>query len=756
MGKLRTIARRTLLTGVVVLAGGFAVGYYYYNKEVPNPLLADRKDGEGVFNPFVKIDASGKITVIAPRAEMGQGVSTTLAAFVAEELDVPLSMITVEHGPPSAAYGNFAAMKEGAPYPDFNTSMGANAFRSFGNIAAKMLSIQITGGSSSTYDLNERMRHAGALAREMLKAAAAQKLGVATSTLTTADGKVTDPASGKSLSYGELAEAAAKVEPPKDVELRDPKDWKILGKLQQRVDMLAKVTGAPIFGIDTVQPDMLFATVRINPKLFAPMTSFDASAAKTVKGVVEVVEIKTLSGHGFAVIATNTWAAFKGADAVKVVWGNAVYPKTSEEISKLLADNAKSGEGFTLRDEGDVVAGLAREGTLVEAEYSVPYLAHACMEPMNATAQFKDGQLDIWSPNQAPGIIRYICASEAGVESDKVRVHTTSLGGGFGRRGEIDFSVYATLVAMKTSGKPVKVTWTREEDLTHGAYRPANAASFKARLGSDGMPVAVHGRIAAPSILKSLMARVFPSISMMGPDRSIVDGAFNQPYGITNYRIDGVQTDINIPAGFWRSVGNSGNGFFHESFMDEVAVAGKVDPIELRLRLFEGHPVPKGVVMKVAELSNWKTPSVAGRAKGFAFTDSFGTAVGIVIEVADTPAGIKIEYVWAVADVGRAFDPDIIKAQISSAVIFGLSAAMKQEITFAGGQAQQRNFNDYDAMRIWQAPKFDIAILETREEIGGIGEPGLPPAAPALANAIFALTGKRIRHLPMSREVQFA
>ncbi len=757
MGKLRTFTRRAFLTSVVAVAGGFAVGYHYYNKDVPNPLLDDPADGEAVFNPYVKIDSTGRITIIAPRAEMGQGISTTLATLAAEELDVPLSMLSVEHGPASKAYGNDAAMKEGAPYPDFEDSFGANTFRAFGRIAAKFLALQVTGGSASTYDHFEKMRHAGASVREMLKAAAAFKLGVAASALTTANGKVTDPNSGQSLTYGELAMDAGKLVPPRDIALRDPSSWKILGKPQMRVDMLAKVTGAAIFGVDVVLPEMVYATVRMNPHLGGVMKSFDATAAMQVKSVMDVIEIKAQTGHGFAVIAANTWSAFNGADAVKVEWGDAPYAASSEELKTQLMTALTSGQTSNMRSVGDTVQQLADGNGQFEAEYYVPYLAHACMEPMNATALFAAGELDIWSPNQAPTIVQSVCADAAGIETGKVRVHTTHLGGGFGRRAEVDFSLYATLVAMKTDGKPVKVTWTREEDMTHDTYRPASAARFRAVLHPEsGLPNAVEGRVAAPSIIRSVLGRTFPSMSPMGVDRSIVDGSFNQPYDFLNFKLDAIEANIPVPVGFWRSVGNSTNAFFLESFVDEMAANSKKDPVEFRLKLMAAHPSAKGALMKVAEISNWKAPRQEGRAKGLAFTDSFGTAVAMVIEVADSPRGIKIENVWAAVDVGIALDPWIIKAQVSSAAIYGLSAAMGQQITFAGGMVEQKNFTDHDALRIWQCPAFEVAILETKEEIGGIGEPGVPPAAPALANAIFALTGKRIRHLPLSSDVQFA
>jgi isoquinoline 1-oxidoreductase subunit beta len=755
MGKLRTIARRTFLTGLVAIAGGVAVGYYYYQKEVPNPLLATPVDGEAVFNPYVKIGSDGKITVIAPRAEMGQGISTTLAALVAEELDVPLSMITVEHGPASAAYANIAMLEVGAPFPEFDDSFTASSMRKVMGVLATFLSLQVTGGSSSTNDGFEKMRHAGAVAREALKQAAAQKLGVGIDTLTTADGKVTG-ADGASLTYGELAVAASKVSLSGKIALRDHSRWKILGKSQPRVDMLAKVTGAPVFGIDVVLPDMLYATVKMNPKLGGALKGFDASAAKAIKGVVDVVEIKSYTQHGFAVIANSTWTAFKAADIVKVEWGDAPYPATTDAIAAITQNLLQSGERGYLRTVGDVESAFNAEGAVVEAQYHVPHLAHACMEPMNTTAQFKDGKLTLWSPNQAPTVVQQVCANFAGVEKQNVEVNTTMMGGGFGRRGEMDFAIYATLVALKTNGKPVKVTWTREEDMTHDTYRPASSALFRAKLGSDGMPVALDARVAAPSIAGSVLKRTFPSINPMGTDQTIAEGSYNQPYGFPNLRVGAITAAIDIPVGFWRSVGNSNNGFFHESFIDEIAVAAKKDPLELRLKLMEPHPRAHKAVETVAQMAKWSDPPVKGRAKGLAFTVSFGTWVAMVVEVAETSRGIKIENVWAAADIGKALDPDIVKAQIMSAAVYGLSAAMNQEITFANGEVEQRNFNDFDAMRIWQCPKFDITVLESGEHIGGAGEPGTPPAAPALANAIFALTGKRIRQLPLSREVQFA
>ncbi len=759
MASVAKIARRTFLIGAAAIGGGMAVGYYFYARPKGNPLETLVKGEWTTFNPYVMIEASGKIILIAPRAEMGQGIHTTLAALVAEELEVALDQVEVQHGPASGAYYNSGLAGDAAPFPAFDRSTMAQTMRAIMGGAVKAISLQVTGGSSSTIDAFEKMRLAGAAAREMLKAAAAARLGVAVETLQAENGEVFDPASGTKISYGDLALDAAKLTPPSDIKLKDRKDWKLLGKSQKRVDMRAKVTGAPIFGVDVSLPDMLFGTVKMNPNLTGRMESYDAAEALKIPGVVKIFEINCQSGHGVGVIAKNSWAAFKAANAVKVQWDKAPYPQSSAGMFTLLKDTLKPGAGSSLRTIGDVDTAFADAPAdrVVEAEYQVPFLAHATMEPMNATAQFKDGKLTLWSPNQGPTVVRYVCAGIAGIEQDNVTVHTPVMGGGFGRRGELDFSIYATLAAMQADGKPVKVIWTREEDMTHDMYRPAAVARFKARVNGDGLPVALDGRIAVPSIMRSIVKRSLPKMDGMplGPDKGLTDGAFNQPYDIADFRMDGIDAELPVPVGFWRSVGNSHNGFFHECFMDEVAAAGKLDPVAMRLKLMQPWPAAVKAVEKVAEMSGWgKTEP--GKAKGFAFTLAFGGWVAQVIEIADTPEGIKLEKIWVAADVGIALDPDNLKAQIMSGLVYGLSAAMNEEITFADGIVEQSNFHDFDAMRIWQCPQMHIEILENAEEMGGAGEISTPGAAPALANAIFALTGKRIRTLPLSREVKFA
>jgi isoquinoline 1-oxidoreductase subunit beta len=758
MSRLGTITRRTFLGLAAVAAGGLAVGYYYYRRPYPNPLEGELAEGEVTFNPYLKIGSDDTITVIAPRAEMGQGISTTLAAFVAEELDVTLDRVRVEHGPPSYAYYNAAMLEEGGGFNFWDESFTAETVRGLMGVAGKMLGLQATGGSTAARDGFDRMRQAGAAARISLVQAAASRLGVPAADLETDNGAIVHRASGRSVTYGEVAADAAALAPPSEVRLRQPGEWKLLGKRQPRVDMLDKVTGAPIFGIDVRQPDMLFATVRMSPVFGAGPVRSDVSAAAAMPGVVKIVPIDSTYGSGFGVIAENTWAAFRAAAAIDVEWGEPAYPTTHAAIVETIAQAARTGDATAMRNDGDVDAAFADAppDRVIEAEYSVPYLAHAPMEPMNCTARLKDGVLDVWAPNQMPVLVRWFCSDIAGVPGDRTNIHTTSMGGAFGRRGELDYAIYATLLAKETDGRPVQVTWTREEDTRRGVYRPASAGVFRARIGDDGLPVALDMRVAAQNMMASLMSRLFPSLPAGGSDPSITDGARNQPYTIPNYRVSEIQVPLQIPVSFWRSVGNSVNGFFHEAFMDEIAHAGNVDPVEMRRRLMADHPAAVAVVDRVAEMSGWGDPLPDGKARGFAFTLSFGSWCAQVVQIADTPAGIRLEKMWIAVDVGTALDPGIIETQMTSGAIFGLSAAMGQEITFEGGMVEQSNFHDFDSMRMHQAPEFEVAILENFHRMGGVGEVATPPAAPALANAIFALAGKRIRSLPLSREVSFA
>ena len=757
MSTIGKITRRSFLVVATAAMGGVAFGYYKYKQPFANPLEDDLAKGEATFNPYLKIAADNRITVIAPRAEMGQGIFTMLGALVAEELDVSLDQISIEHGPGASAYFNTAALKEGAPFARFDESFMAETVRSAMGVVAKFLALQVTGGSSSTIDHYEKMRLAGAAAREMLKSAAAKRFGVSASTLRTAGGKVTDPGSGKSLTYGELALDASKLTPPDEVKLKDKSEWTILGKSPPRQDMLAKVTGGRIFGIDVSEADMLYATVRMNPHLGGKLKSMDTSVAKSMRGVNKVARITSPLGEGYGVIANNTWRAFQAADAVTVEWEKAPYPDTSEAIEKQLDDTLKGEMGFTLRTLGapDTVLAAAPRDRVVEAEYFAPFLSHAAMEPMNATARLKDGWLDIWAGHQSPSIVKKIGADISGLPEDRVRAHITFLGGGFGRRGEPDFIDYAVRLALEVPGKPVKVTWTREEDMTHSPFRPMAKSRYQAVIGDDGVPRALVGSVASPSVTKSFVGRVYPSVPIGGPDAAMIDGAYNQPYAIENYRIDGRPVDLAVPTTFWRSVGCSYNAFMHESFMDEIAASGKTDPLALRRKLMKPYPVALALIDKVAEMSDWDTPLPKGKARGFAFTLAFGTWVAEVVQLSQEEAGIRIEKVFCAADAGVVLDERNFKAQMMSGIIFGLSAAVGQKITFADGVVEQMNFSDHDGLRMYQAPEIDIELLGNSPHMGGAGEPATPPVMPALANAVFALTGKRVRRMPLGDEVTF-
>jgi isoquinoline 1-oxidoreductase beta subunit len=746
MGRAAKITRRTLLIGSAAIAGGVVFGYWKYKQPYDNPLLANLKEGEAALTPFVRIDQQG-ITIITPRAEMGQGIHTTLAALVAEELDVDFDSINVEHGPASKAYFNTALLDEGVPFKPTDHGRMAEGAREFMRIPAKFLGLQMTGGSTSTPDGYVKMRTAGAAARQVLMQAAASRLDVDVATLSTRSGAVI-AADGSALPYTELAIAAAEIEPPADPQLKPKSEWRLLGKSLPRVDVVAKSTGTAKYAIDVELPGMMYATIRRNPRLGGSMNSYDSTAAEKMTGVKKIIPFT----DGVAVVATNTWYAFKASNAVKFDWGDVAYPASTDEIfARFEACFDEKYEDSQARDDGDIEAGLV-EAEILDVEYRVPFLAHATMEPMNAVALLQDGRLDVWAGNQFPTQVKIDGETITGVEPDNIHVHTTYMGGGFGRRAEIDFIKQAIEIAKQMPGTPVKLTWTREEDMTHDVYRPAAIARFRGAV-ADGKPSVFDLQLSTLSVVESQMGRY--DIPVGGPDLSIVQSAWEQPYSIPNYRVTGYRVPAMLPVGFWRSVGASQNGFFHESMIDELAHAAGTDPLEMRLSIVNHEPSRK-VIEAVAEMSSWGMPLPEGHGRGIAFVYSFGVPVAEVIEVANTGNGIRIVNVWVAADVGTALDPRNIEAQLQSGVNFGLAAAMQGEITFEDGKVQQTNFHSYDSIRMHQAPPIQVRVLENGAKIRGVGEPGTPPAAPALANAIFAATGERIRELPLNKHVHFA
>ncbi|GGZ98188.1 aldehyde dehydrogenase [Arenicella chitinivorans] len=745
MSTLGKITRRTFLVGSVAIAGGVAFGYWKYKQPIENPLKSDLDDSATALTPYIIIDQQG-VSIIAPRAEMGQGVHTTLAALVAEELEVALDSINVLHGPASNAYFNAAVLEEGIPFATTDVSRTANMVREFTKVPAKFLGLQITGGSSSIPDAFYKMRIAGAAAREVLLQAASTQLNVATSQLSANEGQVL-ASDGRSLAYTELAVTAARFEPPKEPVLKPRSQWKLLGKSMPRVDVVAKSTGTAEFSIDVELPEMLYASVRMNPRLGAPMTSFDASKAETMPGVKRIIQVN----NGVAAVASNTWYAFKAVNAVQCNWANASYANDTKGLLAAVRDSLTADhQDSQFRDDGDVEQTL-QSGQVIEAEYQVPYLAHAAMEPLNATAWLRDGKLDIWAGNQLPTQALKEGAAITGLDEENIRVHTTLMGGGFGRRAEMDFVIQAIRIAKEFEGTPVKTTWTREEDTSHDFYRPMAIARFKAKLENNTIDTCdLH--LAAPSVAESQMGRL--GVPVGGPDIMIVQAAWDQPYDIKNYRVTGYRTPKAFPVSSWRSVGGSQNGFFHESMLDEIAHAGGLDPLEMRLQLIN-HDVSRKVLEAVAELSDWGRERPNGHGLGLAFVLSFGVPTAQVIEVAAIDDSIKLVKAWAAVDVGIALDPRNVKAQVMGGMNFGLAAAMMGQITVKDGEVQERNFHNYPSLRFNQAPEIEVRVLENGDKVRGVGEPGVPPAAPALANAIFAATGKRIRELPFSKHVRF-
>lgn len=747
MGRVKTITRRGFLLASAAVAGGVVFGYWKYRQPHGNPLVEELIDGESALTPYVRIDSSG-ITLIAPRAEMGQGIHTTLAALLAEELDVSLSSVQIEHGPASSAYFNAAVLEEGVPFAQTDNGWLASKARKLMHVPARFLGMQLTGGSSSIPDAFIKMRTAGAAARHVLLEAAARQLGVEAGSLHTDNGHVVS-SDGVRLSYVSLAVEAASIEPPADPVLKEPSSWTLLGKTLPRVDMLAKCTGTAPYAIDVRLPGMRYATVRCNPHLGGGIKEIETTAALAMRGVEQVVMLP----DGFAVIASNTWLAFEAAKAVELEWPGADYPQDTAAMFDKVADAFNGDSDSLLRDDGDMESKLSAAQSILEAEYRVPYLAHATMEPMNATAWLRDNRLDVWAGNQNPTQAKKEAIALTGLNEVDIHIHTTLMGGGFGRRAEMDFIKQSIQVAQATPGIPIKLTWSREEDMQHDTYRPLAIARLQGVAG-NGVVSAMDLKLATQSTVASQMGRL--GLSVPGPDFAIVQSAWDQPYDIEHYRVSGYRVPEMLPVSSWRSVGASQNGFFHESAIDELALAAGLDPLDYRLGAMNHEP-SRRVLEAVANMCNWGSALPDGHGRGIAFVLSFGVPTAEVIEVAIDQDTVSIVRAFAAVDVGIALDPGNIEAQVQGGLNFGLAAAIMGEITVTDGRVQQSNFHDYGTLRMHQAPlSIQVQILENGERIRGIGEPGTPPAAPALANAIVAAGGPRIRSLPMKNHIRFA
>jgi isoquinoline 1-oxidoreductase beta subunit len=663
----------------------------------------------------LRIAPDGKVRVIVGKAEMGQGVYTALAMLLAEELDADWTKISVESAPVAPEYNHTA----------------------FG--------IQMTGGSTSTWSSYDQMRKAGAAARAMLVAAAAQTWQVEPATCRTEPGVVIHDASKRRLPYGELASAAAKQTPPKEVTLKDPKEFRILGKPTRRLDTPEKTNGAAVFGIDVKLPGLLTAVIARPPVFGAKLRSVNSEKTQALAGVKAVFPVPS----GVAVVADGFWPAKRGRDALQIDWDEgALSGLTSAGLRAQFADLARK-PGLVARNDGDAAAGLASAAKKVEAEYEVPYLAHAAMEPLNCTVDLREGHCEIWTGTQFQTVDRAAAAAAAGLKPEQVEIHTTFLGGGFGRRANptSDFVVEAVHVA-KAANAPVKVVWTREDDTRGGYYRPAFFDRIAAGLDAANNPVAWTHTIVGQSILGGTPFEAFGVKD--GIDGASVEGAAELPYAIPSVRVELHSPKTGIPVLWWRSVGHSHTAFVVESFFDELAHAAGKDPVEMRRALLAKHPRNLGVLNLAAEKAGWGKPLPAGRGRGLAVHESFGSYLAEVAEVSVSKDGVpRVHRVVCAIDCGPIVNPDTIKAQMESGIIFGLTAALYGEITFDKGRVQQRNFHDYRMLRIHETPEIEVHIVPSTEKQGGVGEPGVAPIAAAVGNAIFAATGKRVRRLPI-------
>ncbi len=712
MGNVTNLSRRTFLKAGAAAGGGLVIGFYL-------PGFLGLEKGAAAAAPFapnvwLKIGSDDIVTITVGQLEMGQGTMTSMPMLVAEELDVDWNQVRLEWAPADPAYGN-----------------------------AQMGGRQVTAGSRSVRGFWKPLREAGAAARAMLVEAAGETWGVAAESCSTEKGEVIHAASGRRLRYGALVEKAAGRPVPKQVPLKDSKNFRLLGQSLARLDIPEKVNGSAVYGMDVKVPNVLVARVLRCPVFGGKLAGFDSGKASAVPGVRYVVPI---SG-GVAVVADGFWSATQGLQALQVKWDegpNAAL--SSEEIRKRFIEAAQR-PGAVARNDGEVGKALAGAAKQLEAVYELPYLAHACMEPMNATADVRRDGCDVWVPTQSQTSVQEAAVKITGLPPSAVKVHTTYLGGGFGRRGEPDF-VSDAVETSKVVGRPVKVIWTREDDLQHDFYRPATYVRFWAALDESGMPIAWMQRIVQPSLRARSDPRALESTG--GVDGNSVSGAAGLPYRIPNLRVEYVWHDPGIPVGYWRSVGSSVNGYVTESFFDEVALAGGKDPYELRRQLLDKAPRHKAVLELAGEKAGWGKTLPKGRFRGVAVHESFGSFVAQVAEVSVAPDGaVRVHRVVCSVDGGWIINPDTIKAQMEGGIVYGLTAALKGEITINRGRVEQSNFDNYPMLRIQEMPEIEVYIVPSSETPGGIGEPGTPPIASAVVNAIFAATGKRIRRLPI-------
>ena len=749
------LSRRRFLLGGLAAGGVLVVGCGLLpprqRLRTAQPLPVS--NGAVALNGWVAIGPDGSVAVVVPRSEMGQGVHTALPMLLAEELDVPLSMVSIMQAPIDKIFSNVALMRDMLPFhPDERGNAKDGAQWVLAKISRE-LGIMFTGGSTSVKDAWGPMREAGAVARAMLVAAAAAEWKVAPAECVTDAGFVIHR-SGRRASYGSLAARAAGVDiDPGEIRLKQPRDFKLIGTAQPCRDARAKVDGSAAFGIDARPPGLVYAAVRMSPVVGGRIAWFDAAAVKSMPGVLGVVDFsaalgkRTGAGAGVAVVASSWWAAKQAAAALPVAWDEGAAAKlSSAAIFKQFAARLDADSGYTYHRTGslDAAEGAART---IRAEYRAPFLAHATMEPVNCTAQVSAGKVRLWASTQVPSIAVDMAAKVGGVGRENVSIEVMLLGGGFGRRLEVDMVAQAVAVAANgaAGGRPVQLIWSREDDMTHDVYRPAALARFAGSLDAAGRIVAYDNKSVSGSIGHQYFPRTL-GLPGFGPDKTAAEGEYDMQYEIANQRVAHVIVDSAVPIGYWRSVGHSHNAFFKESFIDELAHAAGQGGAAFRRGLLANHPRHLAVLDAALARAG---AAPAGRAHGVALHQSFGSIVAQVAEVSVDGKDIKVHRVVCAIDCGIAVNPNIIAQQMESAVLFGLSAALSGEITLKDGRVEQTNFHDYPVLRMGQAPLVETVIVASAEPPEGVGEPGTPPIAPAVANALFVLTGQRLRSLPL-------
>ena len=699
MGKY-SLSRRVFLKKSTLTFTGLIIGFTYE----PESSLAVKVENAEELGIWIRIAPDGSTTLIVPSSEMGQGVNTSLSMILAEELEADWQSVKTETAPVNSKYIN----------PESNSG-------------------QMTAGSSSVKGFWNPLRKAGAAVRLMLQKAAAQKWEIPIEECVAKSGYIYRKNSSQKLSYGELAEAAGKIDIPSDPPLKNSKDYNLVGKSIKRIDIPSKTNGSAQFGIDVRLPEMMYATIRQSPVFGGEVLSYDEDAAKSIRGVKKVILIP----NGIAVIADNTWRAKRGMEVLNLKFhGGKTIGLESQQVQKELL-KALDDEGKTKIEANKVL----------DLEYEVPFLAHAPLEPMNCTANVTDNFCEVWVPTQSQGGCMDAAKEITELDEEQIQIHTTYLGGGFGRRGETDF-VKQSLILAKALGKPIKVTWMREEDMQHDFYRPASMSRFQIGLNKDGFPISWNNQLASPSILK----RFFAPMAWFNIDPLSTEGADEIPYAIEDFNIDYSEVDSGVPVGFWHSVGSSFNAFFTESAIDEAAHLAQQDQFDYRMKLLSGKPRFQKVLEKVMRESKWGRILPKGHGLGISIHKTRGSIAGAVIEVStDVNGMLNLNKAWIAIDCGKVINPNTVRAQMEGGFTFGLSATLGEEITLKDGRVEQSNFHDYSILRLKGSPEISVEIIESGNEIGGVGEVAVPLAAPALTNAIFSSSGRRIRSLPLSK-----